>query len=223
MKLLIQILLLVNVLIVSSCKTFKGNYSTPPNYTGASIEFLNKKELIYHKGTDYGTSSMNYGIYKVEADTMVIEFLKIPKKYKVKSNEKYEIINFEENQQDSIKLEIELEGCWAADIYYKEIKTDSVFWLSAITSDRKTKTTIPSSHLPINLYSSFKKSKVIVPITKSGIYRLKVTLNELLAGLSYNHRVGIISKYAIKKENKEIYFEQVGNEKWGKYYKNRIP
>lgn len=218
MKLRIELVTGIAILI-SSCNIYKGSYCTLPNYTGTCIEFLNKEELLYHTETDFGTSQMSYGKYIMEKDTLTIDFVEIPEKYKLKSNEKYEIISFKESKQDSISVEIKLEGSWIANIHYKEVHTDSVFWVSSITSDYELNFKIPKKRLPINLHSTYKKSEVIVPITESGEYHIKITLNEVLGGLSYNHWMTTTSKYLIKKEKRKTYFEQIGNEKWGKYYK----
>jgi len=216
----LRIDLLIGILIIlTSCKTYKGIYCTLPNYTSTCIKFLNKYELFYNKVTDYGAYGINYGKYQIKKDTLIVQFLKIPEKYKLENNEKYEIINFTSTSGDSTRIEIRCKGVWAANIYCKEIKSDSIIFGSSTYLDREINFELPSDKLPVKLIGEYGKSMVQVPINEVGDYKIEITLNELAGSTSYDNLIWTKSQFLIKKGEKDvIYFEQIENEKWGKFY-----
>lgn len=217
----LQINLLIGLIIIlSSCKTFRGDYCTLPSYTGACIEFLNKKELLYNTATDYGAFGINYGKYRIKKDTLIVEFSEIPKKYRLKKNDKYEIVNFTTTEKDSSEFDLTCEGVWFADVYCKSIKSDSIVFGYNTNLDGKLNFKLENDQIPLKLIAEYGTSKVEIPINNIGAYEIQITLNELAGKVSYNNRMWTTSKFLTKKgENDIIYFEQIGNEEWGKYYK----
>ena len=217
----LQINLLIGIaIILNSCKTFKGNYCTLPNDTGACIEFLNKKELLYHFATDYGYIGLNYGKYRVKKDTIIVDFINIPDQYKLKSNEKYEITRHNKSSRDSTNFKIKCIGTWVANIYCKDTKKDSIVFGNTTNLDGEINFDLPNKTMPIILIAEYQKSKVQIPIDEVGDYEIKITLNELRGSTSYNRLIGTTRKF-VKKTNEKGYdfFQQIGDEKWGKYYK----
>ncbi|GEM_PF-6572264 len=219
MKLQVEMIIGIGIMI-SSCKTYEGNYCTLPNYTGACIEFLNKRELLYNTATDYGAFGINYGKYQIRRDTLAVVFEEIPEKYKLKSDEGFEIISYEPTNQDSARFDIKCKGAWFANIYCRDMESDSIIFGNTTDLEGELTFKLSGDKLPIILIAEFEKSKVSIPIDRNGNYKINVTLNKLIGTTSYNNLIWTTSKFTIKKNEKGTnYFEQVGNEKCGKFYK----
>ena len=217
----LRINLLIGVVtILSSCKTYEGNYCTLPNYTGACIEFLNKEEILYHFATDYGYFELNYGEYRVKKDTLIVDFLEIPDKYKLKSNENFEITRHDMNNRDTTKFNIKCVGTWVANVYCRDTEKDSIVFNNSTNLDGGINFCIPNSIIPITIFAEYEKSKVKIPIDEVGDYEITIVLNELRGSTSYNRLIGTTRKFAKKMDKKgNSYFEQIGDEEWGQYYK----
>lgn len=203
--------LIIFFIIFNSCSTFKGTYCTPPNFTGSCIEFKNSREILYHTGNDYGELGMNYGIYRIIEDTLVIKFKKVPKKYQIKSDESYKITHFEPSNNDSTYFYIKCNGTDYANVHTEYIKHDMKVVGNSTNFDTVAIFQISKDILPTTIIAEIRKSKVRIPITQNGKYKIDVTLNDLISKLTYNVMNGDTSKYAIKTVNDSTYFTKIEN------------
>jgi len=203
--------LIILFIILNSCSTFKGTFCTPPNFKGSCIEFKNSREILYHTGNDIGELGMDYGTYRIIDDTLVIEFKKVPKKYQIKSDESYKITHFEPSNNDSTYFYIKCKGTDFANVHTEYIKPDMKVVGSSTNWDTVAIFQICKDMIPTAIIAEFRKSKVRIPITHNGIYKIDVRLNELIGNLTYNKMKGYTSKLIIKTENDSTYFTKIEN------------